>query len=92
MTKTPAKFQKDLALIVGRSFACTRYPVSIGFNPKMTEFKLQNKSAINQSEDYSQRHAHFHTLTKTYVKFQKDQVKTIGGVAFTRYQVSTSFK
>ena len=29
-------------------------------------------------------HAHSHTTKKTYVKFQDDRYKTVGGVALTR--------
>ena len=36
-------------------------------------------------------HAHFQTLTKTQVKFQKDLAKIVGGIVFTRYPVSICF-
>ena len=32
-------------------------------------------------------HAHLQIMTKTPVKFQKDQHKTVGGVANTRYPI-----
>ena len=35
----------------------------------------------------SKPHAHLQTMTKPYVKFQKDRHKTIGGVAHTTYQL-----
>ena len=33
----------------------------------------------------AKRHAHRQTLTKPPAKFQKDPVKTVGGVAFTKF-------
>ena len=33
-------------------------------------------------------HAYLQTMTKTPVKFQKNQYKTVGGVAPTRYPLS----
>ena len=37
----------------------------------------------------SKSHTHLQTMTKTSGKFQKDQHKTVGGVAHTRYPLST---
>ena len=39
----------------------------------------------------SKPHARFQTMTKTPVKFQKNQHKTVGGVAHTRYPLSIYF-
>ena len=36
----------------------------------------------------SKPHAYLQTMTKTPVKFQKKQYKTIGGVGHTRHQLS----
>ena len=33
----------------------------------------------------AKRHAHLQTLINTSAKFQKDPAKTVGGVAFTRF-------
>ena len=39
----------------------------------------------------SKQYAHLQTLTQTPVKFQGKQHKTVGGVEYTRYQVSIHF-
>ena len=39
----------------------------------------------------SKSHARLQTMTKTPVKFQKNQHKTVGGVAHTRYPISIHF-
>ena len=39
----------------------------------------------------SKPHPHLQTMTKTPAKFQKDRHKIVGGVAHTRYPLSTPF-
>ena len=39
----------------------------------------------------SKPHAYVQTMSKTPVKFQKNQYKTVGGDAHTRYQLSIQF-
>ena len=39
----------------------------------------------------SKPHAHFQSMMKTSVKFQKNRNKTVGGVAHTRYPLSIHF-
>ena len=36
----------------------------------------------------SKQYAHLHTMAKTYVKFQNDWPKTVGGVALRRHPLS----
>ena len=40
--------------------------------------------AKNDLTIISKPHAHFHTMKKTYAKFQNDRYKTVKGVALTR--------
>ena len=49
------------------------------------------KSDKNESEAIYKCHAHFQSLTKTPVKFQKDWDKIVEGVALTIYLMSISF-
>ena len=50
----------------------------------MTKFNWL-KSDFNYLRIISKPHAYFQTMTKTPVKFSKNQYKTVGGVAPTRY-------
>ena len=36
----------------------------------------------------SKQHAHLYTMAKTYVKFQNDWPKNVGGVALTRHPLT----
>ena len=51
----------------------------------MAMFNLQNKMTKNNLRIISKLHAYLQTMTKTPVKFQKNQYKTVGEVAPTRY-------
>ena len=46
------------------------------------------KSDKNNLMIISKPHAHFPTMTKPHVKFQKNRHKTVGGVAHTRLILS----
>ena len=80
MTKTPVKFQRDLHKTVG--VVHTGYLLSIHFGSirawKMTKCRKKWQKLIRP-------HALLQNVTKTYVKFQNDQHKTVGRVAHTRY-------
>ena len=55
---------------------------------KMTMFKLQKKRTKNNLWISAKAlHAHLQTLTKTHAKFQKDAVKIVGGIVFTRVEM-----
>ena len=75
MVKTSVKFQKNMNINVG-GVACTRYPLSIHFHcqnvEKMTKFKLQRKESKINLRIISKSHAHFQSMVKKYVKFQKN--------------------
>ena len=81
MVKTPVQFRNKT---VGE-VAHTKYPLSIHFHyqnaRKMTKFKLLNKVSKLILGLY-QNHMH---IFKASVKFQKNRIKTVGGVAHTRY-------
>ena len=49
------------------------------------------KSDKNNLRIISKPHAYLQTTYKTSVKFQKNQYKTVGGVAHTRYPLSIHF-
>ena len=57
---------------------------------KKTKFKLQKVTKYNL-RIISKPHARLQTVTKTPVKFQKNQHKTVGGVVHTRYPLSIHF-
>ena len=90
MTQTPVKFQKNWYKTVG-GVAPTRYPLSIHFvidNAGKWLSSTCEKSNKNNLKILSKPHAYFQPITKTLVKFQKNQYKTLGGVAPTRYTLS----
>ena len=67
----------------------TRYILLIVIMPeKKTKFKLRKKVTKYNLRIISKPHARLQTMTKRYVKFQKNQYKTVGGVAHTRYPLS----
>ena len=52
----------------------------------MPKIKLRKKGTkLNLKITAKRHHANLPTLTKIYAKFQKDPAKTVGGVAFTRF-------
>ena len=51
----------------------------------MKKVKKNNRRVI------SIQYAHFQTMAETPVKFQRNQYKTVGGVACTSYLVSIHF-
>ena len=60
--------------------------------PKLIKFKrAKNVTKLNLRLT-AKYHAHLQALTKTPAKFQKDLVKTIGTVAFTRNPKPKCFK
>ena len=94
MTKTSVKFGKNQHKTVG-GVAHTRYPLSIHFD----SFKMPKNDYVQLAENVtkidlgiiSRPHARLQTMTKTPVKFQKNQHKTVGGDAHTRYPLSIHF-
>ena len=56
----------------------------------MTKFILW-KSDKNNLRVMPLQYAHLQTMIYTSVKFQRNQHKTVGGDAYTRYQVSIHF-
>ena len=71
---------------------CTHYPFTL--TVKMPEKWLSStsgKSDKNHLRIISKPHAYLQTMSKTPVKFQKNQYKTVGGDAHTRYPLSIHF-
>ena len=61
---------------------------------KMPEKRLSStygKSDKNNLRIISKPHAYLQTMYKSLVKFQRNQHKTVGGVAHTRYPLSIHF-
>ena len=58
---------------------------------KKTKFKLRKKVTKSNLRIISKPHARLQTMTNRPVKFQKNQHKTVGGVAHTRYPLSIHF-
>ena len=57
----------------------------------MTQFNFaENWTKINL-KIISKPHAYLQPMTKTPMKFQKNQYKTVGGDAHTKYQLSIHF-
>ena len=75
LDKTPAKFQKDQAKIVGGVGSQDTQCLN-ALSPKMTKSELRKKMTKINLRITAKRHAHLQTLTKTPVKFQKDPGKT----------------
>ena len=63
----------------------------IFFILKRKFLKISNIKNKTDLRIISKLHAHFETMTKTPVKFEKDRHKTVGGVAHTGYPVSIHF-
>ena len=61
-------------------------------SPKMTKSEMQKKWTKLILRISAKLYAQFQALTKTPAKYKKDRGKTVGGVAFTRYQVFKCFK
>ena len=55
------------------------------------KFQLAEKVIKNNLRIISKPHAYLQTMYKTPVKFQKNQYKTVGGDAHTRYPLSIHF-
>ena len=75
--QTSVKFQKNWHTTV-REVANTRYLVSI---------TLAGKNDKTNLRIISKQYAHLQTMNLTPVKFQRNRSKTVGGVAYTRYQL-----
>ena len=58
---------------------------------KKTKFKLRKKVTKSNLRIISKSHARLQTMTNRHVNFQKNQHKTVGGVAHTRYPLSINF-
>ena len=70
----------------------THYPFTL--TVKMQEKWLSStsgKSDKNNLRIISKPHAYLQTMSKTLVEFQKNQYKTVGGDAHTRYPLSIHF-
>ena len=70
----------------------THYPFTL--TVKMPEKLLSStsgKSDKNNLRIISKPHAYLQTMSKTPVKFQKNQYKTVEGDAHTRYPLSIHF-
>ena len=83
--KTSVKFQKNRIKTVG-GVAHTKYPLSKKGSSNCKKKVLKIKLRI-----ISKLHAHLQTMVKTYVHFQKNRIKTVGGVVHTRYTLSIHF-
>ena len=84
MTQIHVKFQKGPLNTIG-GVAQTKYTLSTVYTLVVYEpdkFKMRLKK---YSEDISKPHAILPTRKQIHVKFQKDPLNTIGGVAQTRY-------
>ena len=70
----------------------THYPFTLIL--KMPEKWLSSpcgKSDKNNLKILSKPHTYLQTMFKSLVKFQRNQHKTVGGVAHTRYPLSIQF-
>ena len=63
----------------------------VKMSEKMTKLKLRKKVSKINLRIISKSHAHLQSMIKTSVKLQKNQNKTVGGVACTRYPPSVHF-
>ena len=71
---------------------CTHYPFTLTVNmPEKWLSSTRGKSNKNNLRIISKLHAYLQTMSKTPVKFQKNQYKTVGGDAHTRYPLSIHF-
>ena len=92
MTKTPVKFPKNRYKSVG-GVTPTRYLSPVHSHCyiqclKIGYVQLAKKVTKNYLRIIPKPHAYFQTMTKTQMKFQKNQYKAAGGVAPTRYPLS----
>ena len=99
--KAHVKFQKDRPKTVGGVKGtryllpihfCNRtqkYLLPIHFcnirTQKMSKFKIEKSEKKNNFRILKKPHAYLQTILKAPVKFQKDRIKTVGGVKGTRY-------
>ena len=94
MVKTSVKFQKNPNITVGE-VVCTRDPLSIHFHcvnaEKVSKLKLRKKVSKIKLRIISKPHANLQSMVKTSVKYQKNLIITVGGVACTRYPLSIHF-
>ena len=70
----------------------THYPLTLTVKtPEKCLSSTSRKGDKNNSRIISKPHAYLQTMSKTPVKFQKNQYKTVGGDAHTRYPLSIHF-
>ena len=70
----------------------THYPFTLIVKmPEKWLSSISGKSDKNNLRIISKPHAYLQTMSKTHVKFQKNQYKTVGGDAHTRYPLSIHF-
>ena len=70
----------------------THYPFTLTVKkPEKWLSLTSGKSDKNNQRIISKPHAYLQTMSKTPVKFQKNQYKTVGGDAHTRYPLSIHF-
>ena len=70
----------------------THYPFTLTVKlPEKWLSSISGKSDKNNLRIISKSHAYLQTMSKTLVKFQKNQLKTVGGDAHTRYPLSIHF-
>ena len=71
---------------------CTHYPFTLIVEmPEKWLSSTYGKSDKNNLRIISKPHAYLKTMYKSLVKFQRNQHKTVGGVAHTSYPLSIYF-
>ena len=85
--KAPVKFEKDWPKTVG-GVACRRYILPIHFcSIRARKKSVKNAKHVikNNIRILKKQYAYLQTILKAPVKFEKDWLKTVGGVAGRRY-------
>ena len=74
---------------------CTRYILPIHFCSirarKKSKLKMQKKVIKNNFRILKKKYTYLQTILKVPVKFEKDWLKTVGGVAGRRYTLLIQF-
>ena len=84
MVKTSVKFQKNQNKTV-EGVAHTKYILHLSKYLKNDYVQVSKKVTKINLRIISKPHAYLQTMVKTSVKFQKNQNKTVVGVAHTKY-------